>query len=811
VIYPKSFEEKTGFDRIRSMLKEYCINQLGRKQIDRMRFRTNFELILKLLNQTEDFRQIIISGEPFPQSNYYDPTELFKKIKPENTYIEPEELKELWLSLKTIDKIINYLRKTCKDGHPLYPNLFNLTEGINIDKEIFKRIENIIDEFGEIRDAASKKLKNIRNEKESSFKKAQQKIDLILKDVKKKGLISDDLELTIRNGRQVIPVPAIHKKLIRGFIHDSSATGQTVFIEPEEVFEINNNIRELELAEWQEIIDILTKLTDFLRPHFETLKKGYRLMGIVDSIRAKALLAVETGSMRPKLVPYPVLNWVKAIHPLLYISYKPQNKHVEPLNIYLDKNKRILIISGPNAGGKSVCLKTCGLVQYMLQCGMLVPMLDYSEAGIFKKIFIDIGDEQSLETDLSTYSSHLYNMKFFLKHANNKTLFLIDEFGSGTEPLIGGAIAESVLVKLNESNSLGIITTHYSNLKAMGGKIPGIISGSMLFDSKNMKPVYRLKTGVPGSSFAFEIAKSIGFPDDILNKAAELAGSEQINLDHQIQDLEFKKSELEEKEKQLRSAESFLNEMIDKYENLSGELQTKKNEIINEARREAKQILSTTNKMIERTIKEIRESNAEKEKTKHVRAQLEDYSKQFTQKLQEESPKKAIKKKPEYEKASNGISIKQGDYVRMKGQSTIGEVIEVSGNQGVILFGDIKIKAGLNKLEKMKVKKDKHVHTDTSGKVKYSFDINKKASEFSTDIDLRGKKVDEALTLLRRYIDDAILLGIGKIRILHGTGEGILREAINNYLMTLEEVENVKPEHPDRGGAGISKVYISKK
>ncbi len=808
MIYPKRFEEKTGFDRIRQMLKDLCISGLGQKQIDRIGFRKDFALISRLLDQTEDFRQIILSGETFPRSNYYDPAGLFKKIRPENTYILPEELAELWLSLKTISKIIDFFRKTGKDDNPLYFSLISLTENIYLDKDIFVKAEKIIDEKGEIRDNASVTLEKILREKASKNVRAQKQIEQIFKQVKKKGLASGDLELTIRNGRQVIPVPVIHKKHIRGFVHDSSATGQTLFIEPEEVFEINNEVRELELAEWQEIVKILTHFTNFLRPHLEQLEKCYRLMGIADAIRAKALLAIEMGGMKPRLNPYPVIQWTKALHPLLYLSYKSQNKNVEPLNITLDKDQRIIVISGPNAGGKSVCLKTCGLLQYMLQCGMLVPMADYSEAGIFQKLFIDIGDEQSLENDLSTYSSHLYNMKFFLKHADDKTLFLIDELGAGSEPRIGGAIAEAVLLKLNLSKPFGVITTHYANLKAMGGKIKGIINGSMLFDSKNMKPTYKLKTGIPGSSFAFEIARSTGFPDEILKEAGKIAGSEQIDLDHQLQNIEFRKKELEEKEQQLRSAESFLNEMIEKYQQLSGELETKKKEILKEAKEEAKQILSTTNRLIERTIKEIRESKADKERTKQLRDELQDYSKQIESGLSEERKKKPPEYKPAYEKVDDDTPVMTGDTVRMEGQTIAGEILEIAGKQATISFGDVKIKAPLIKLEKVKIKKEKSGMTPAQSKVKYSFDINRKAAEFNTDIDMRGKKVDEALTILRKYIDDAILLGINKVRILHGTGEGILREAIKDYLVTLPEIENIKPEHPDRGGSGITQVFF---
>jgi len=809
VIYPKQFEEKTGFDRIRQMLKEKCLGELGHKQIDRMRFRSSFEIINKLLDQTESFRQLILAGEHFPVSNYYNPHEVFKKIRPDNTYILPEELVEIWLSLKTIDEIIKCFRKKDKNGNLSYPSLSVLAENIDINAEIFERIESIIDESGEVLNNASEELKNIRKNKSSNIKKAGNRINRILKDVKKKGLISDDLELTIRNGRQVIPLPAAHKKSIRGFVHDSSATGQTVFVEPEEVFEINNEIRELEIAEWQEIVKILTNFANFLRPHIEILKKAYRLMGIADAIRAKALLAIEMGGMKPKINPYPTISWIKAVHPLLFFSFKEQNRVVVPLDIEINEEQRILIISGPNAGGKSVCLKTCGLLQYMLQCGMLVPMAGHSETGVFNNVFIDIGDQQSLENDLSTYSSHLYNIKFFLKKADNKTLFLIDELGSGTDPAIGGAIAEASLLGLNKTKAMGVVTTHYSNLKALGGKIPGVVNGSMLFDTKNIKPIYKLKIGIPGSSFAFEIAKSINFPQSILKKAENIAGEKQVKFDYQLHDIESKKNELDEKERELRSAEVFLNEMIEKYQKLSEDYQTRKNEMIQKAREEAQEILNNTNRLIEKTIKEIRESEADKEKTKELRKEIEKHSKQIDDKLKQKHVKKEAKKeKNDYNIIPDKSPVKQGDFVRMKGQSITGEVLEVKDNNCIVLFGEIKLKTPKDKLEKVKISKGKQQNKKTAVEVKFGFDINEKAKNFKPELDIRGKKVDEALSVVRNYIDDAVLLKANEVRIIHGLGEGVLRVAIRDYLKTIPEVKKMESEHPDRGGEGVTYVFL---
>ncbi len=806
MIYPENFEEKTGFDRIRQMLSDNCLSSLGRKEVEDIRFLTKQADIEKLQNQTEEFRQILLLGELFPASNYYDPEKIFSHLRPEETFIEPEDMLELKRSLETIRKIISFLRQKNKEEDSLkYPWLFALTEGLELDPGIIKRIEAIIDEKAVVKSNASPRLSKIRQSKQELEVKANRKISQVMNQGKSQCWIDQDIELALRNGRQVIPVSASSKRRIRGFIHDQSATGQTVFLEPEEVFEINNEIRELDLEERREIIRILKDFGDYLRPAIPGLKDCYQMLARIDLTRSKAKIAMEMEAMKPKLQNEPKLHWIKALHPLLYLSHKAQNKHVEPLNITLNREQRILVISGPNAGGKSVCLKTCGLLQYMLQCGLLLPMLDYSEAGIFDRIFIDIGDEQSLENDLSTYSSHLLNMKFFVEKSNEKTLFLIDEFGAGTEPRIGGSIAEAILEQLNSKKAQGVITTHYANLKLMAGKHQGIINGSMLFDTKNMRPLFRLKTGNPGSSFAFEIAKTIGLSEKILNRAAEHAGSQELDFDRQLQDLDLKKAVLEEKEKQLRSADRFLAEMIEKYEKLSGELESRKSNILAEARKEAKDILSGTNKIIEKTIREIKEARAEKEKTREARKALEDYSQQHEQALKKEKkpPKKKAGKKGKQEPTLDLTPIKPGDSVRVKGQQAFGEVLEISGTKAVVSFGSIKFKTSLASLEKIK-KSSLRGHPSQPGRTRSQFNINEKAAAFNPEIDLRGKRADEAISQLRKFVDDAILLGVKQLNILHGKGDGILRQTVRDYLQSVPEVRRFRDEHPDRGGAGTT-------
>jgi DNA mismatch repair protein MutS2 len=778
--------------------------------VDRISFSEDYNMIKKLLEQTEEFRQIIISGNSFPSDHYYDISAELNSISIEGTYLETETLFDLKRSLHTISECVTFFKKD-KEEH--YPRLKEIAISVDLDHAIIKQIDRIIDDKGKIRDEASPELSTIRHELISKQYHVNKRIAQVMNTVRKQGWAPEDIDMTIRNGRLVIPVLAAYKRNIKGFVHDESATGQTVFIEPADVFEMNNDIRELENAEKREIIKILLAFADFIRPFREELRDCFHFLGLMDFIRAKARYAIQTEAFMPNLTDKPLINWRQARHPLLYVSHKAQKKEIVPLDISLNENARILVISGPNAGGKSVCLKTVGLLQYMLQCGLPVPVKESSEAGIFSNLFIDIGDEQSLENDLSTYSSHLLNMRLFLEHANGTTLFLIDEFGTGTEPSLGGAIAETVLEKLNEKKAYGVVTTHYANLKLLADHEEGIANGAMLFDTAKMKPLYQLSIGKAGSSFAFEIAETIGLQKDVIQKAKEKAGVKQISFDRQLQNLDVQKKELDEKETQLRVADDFLAEMIDKYQKLGADLEKSKKDIIAKARQEAAELLEQTNKIIEHTIRDIKESQAEKEKTKEVRKVIDDFKEKIIEghtpiTTEPESKKEKKREKPALVKVLN-TPIEKGDYVRLAGQQLIGEVVGIDTKEALIVFGSTQLKTKLNKLEKVaygdfKQQSDK---TKSSGKMP-SLDLNEKLKNFKTSIDLRGMRADESITAIQHYIDDALLLSVPEIRILHGKGDGILRHITHDYLRKIKEVKHFEDEALERGGHGITVVYF---
>ena len=812
MIYPKNIEQKLGFDIIRESLKSLCISPLGKYFVEKIKFSDNYDHINRLLEQTEEFRQIILSGKNFPSDHYYDITYELTRINIEGTYLETDVLFDMKRCLHTISECISYIKK---DKEELYPRLNEIADTVFLDSAIVKQLDRIIDDKGKVRDNASPELLNIRQQLVSKQNQANKKIGQAINNARKQGWSPDDMEMTIRNGRLVIPVLSAYKRNIKGFIHDESSTGQTVFIEPADVFEMNNDIKELENAEKREIIKILFAFADFIRPFIDDLKKCFHFLGLIDFIRAKANYAIKTESFKPMLFNETLINWSKAKHPLLFLNHKLQNKEIVPLDISLNESSRILVISGPNAGGKSICLKTVGLLQYMLQCGFLVPMKEYSEAGIFSNIFIDIGDEQSLENDLSTYSSHLLNMKCFVENANEKTLFLIDEFGTGTEPQLGGAIAEAILEKLNQKKVFGLVTTHYSNLKLLSEREQGIINGAMLFDSERMKPLYVLQIGKPGSSFAFEIAETTGLPKDVLDKAKQKAGIKQLSFDRQLQDLDVKKNELDKKEIQYKVADEFLSEVIDKYQKLTEELEKTKKEIIAKAKQDAKELLDGTNKIIENTIREIKESKADKEITKDVRKKLDDYSQKIKSESsslpaitgQQLSKKKIKNKEVKAEIKILHSPIEKGDYVRIAGQETIGEVIGIDAKEVFVVYGNSQLKTKIDKLEKVssddfKNQSKKNIYSGKRPKI----DLTEKIKKFKSNIDLRGMRVDEALSEIQHFIDDAVLLTVPEVRILHGKGNGVLRHLVHQYLRTIPEVKKFEDESLENGGHGITVV-----
>ncbi len=817
MIYPENFESKIGFHKIRELLEMQCISPLGRKHVEKICFESGHGKVQVLLKQSEEFRQILLSGKSFPNSGYFDLSAELKRIQLKGTYIEREMLFDLKTSLQTINSCLAFFNEAEED---LYPELIMLTEGLEPQDGLIRIIEGIVDDKGVIRDSASPALKEIRNKLHRKQLSIDGRIRKSMQDARKDGLTPENAEVTIRNGRMVIPVLASGKRQLKGFIHDESATGQTVFIEPTEVFDLNNEIRELENAERREIINILIGFTDKLRPQSESLFLAYDFLGMIDFIRARARLALMTNGIKPLLKPMPLFNWRNARHPLLYLSHKEQNKLVVPMDLELNKKNRILVISGPNAGGKSVCLKTAGLLQYMLQCGLLVPMDENSEAGIFKDIFLDIGDEQSLENDLSTYSSHLLNIKEFIKHGNMNSLFLIDEFGTGTEPHLGGAIAEAALHAMNERKAFGVITTHYANIKLMADNENGIINGAMLFDTKEMTPLYMLRTGKPGSSFAFEIARKTGFPEDVLAHAAAITGYSQMDFEKQLQELETEKMHLEKEKEKFGVADSFLAETIDKYEKLISELNDRKSDILENARKEAGDILSGANRLIEQTIKGIREAEAEREKTKELRGKLKDESEKITgdegrgrtQKSEKRNLKSEINQKPETRNQEQqylpGLPEK-GDWVEIIQYGTTGEVISVKGKTATVLSGAVNIKVSLNGIKKIKAgKRQEGAIKKSKAYGNIMNDINQRAARFKPSIDLRGKRAIEALDELKSYLDDAILLSAKEVTILHGKGDGILRNVLREYLQTVEDVEHFGDAHVERGGQGITIVKL---
>jgi DNA mismatch repair protein MutS2 len=754
VVFPSNFESKIGFDGIRALLREYCLGP-GRAHIAGINISDNVDEIKELLGQTEEMRRILISEENFPSQDYYDLTEELVRIRIAGTFIEPEQLSLLKLSLSSIRLILDFFRK-----HPeeQFPYLSSLAGEINIDPAIIKSIEKIIDEKSQVRDDASANLKKIRKDKKSKLAAVERKIFESLKLARKSGWAPENAELTLRNGRLVIPLLNTHKRKIQGIVHDESATGQTVYLEPAEVLETNNEIRELDYAERREIIHILTTFANSIRPDCEDLIAAYNYLGIIDFVRAKANLAIKINGILPSTISAePCIHWSEAIHPLLYLAHSKQKKKVVPLSIDLDQENRILIISGPNAGGKSVCLKTTGLLQYMFQCGILPSAREESVFGIFKNIFIDIGDEQSLENDLSTYTSKLLNLKYFIENLDASSLFLIDEFGTGTDPALGSPIAEASLEEMNAKKAFGVVTTHYSNLKLLAGRVEGIQNGAMLYDTAHMKPLYLLKSGKPGSSFAFEIARQIGFPEEVLNAAASKTGTSQLDFDRELQNLEAEKMQMGQKSTELRVADDFLNEMITKYKKLNEELEMSKKEIIRKAKEEAHDILENSNKLIERTIKEIRESQAEKEKTKEARKEIE-------------------------------VSLTP------PAPSPPGE-------------GE--------RANKVRTGKKKFVKLDLTENVKpvvrrpyQSFydDLQRKMMQFQLTLDLRGKRAEETFSILQRYIDEAVLLNIPEVRILHGKGNGVLRQITRDYLSKIKEVKRFGDERLEGGGAGITVV-----
>ncbi|GAA4401775.1 endonuclease MutS2 [Nibrella viscosa] len=802
MLYPNTLESKLGFDKIRELLKQACISPLGQDYVDKIRYTDNFQLIDKLLRQTAEFKQIVQYEPDFPASNYIDVRPHLSKARIEGMALSETEFFDLKLSLRTIQQCLKFLEQRESNS---YPFLTELAGPVAVDKKLTEALERVIDDRGNVRDTASPELANIRRRIIAENSNLRKRLDSILKQARTQGWIPDDLSLTVRGGRLVIPLAAEHKRKIKGFIHDESATGQTVFIEPAEVFDANNEIRELEYEERREIYRILLALTDQLRPHLPEVQKAVNFLAMIDFIRAKARLAAQLDAVMPNLQNRPLVNWTEARHPLLYLSFRKQGKKVVPLTVRLDETQRILIISGPNAGGKSVALKTIGLNQYMLQCGLLVPIADYSEMGIFQNLFIDIGDEQSIENDLSTYSSHLTAMRQFLVGANKRTLFLIDEFGTGTEPGQGGAIAEAILEELNKSNAYGVINTHYTNLKVFADKTAGLINGAMRFDGEHLEPLYELEMGRPGSSFAFEIASKINLPNAVINRAKEKLGSQQVNFEKLLKELDIEKRVFAEKNIEVGINQRKLAQQLAEYTALKTKLENEQKQMLNEAKQKAKALVQEANQRIENTIREIKENKAEREATRQVRQKLEQFE-QHTLKTEVLADEPKPQQQEEFEHAEGAITV--GSYVRLKGQPTVGEVLSLRGKDAEIRIGDLKSTLKLNRLEKVSRKTFREATGKEEKPRVQGVDMNEKMMNFSFNLDIRGKRGEEALGELDQFIDNALMLGYPELRVVHGKGDGILRTLVRNHLRSYPQVARLEDEHVDRGGPGVTIVKM---
>jgi DNA mismatch repair protein MutS2 len=824
MIYPENFEYKIGFDRIRTLLSEKCLSPMGLQKVSEIKFIDDFDTLTHKLSATFEFQEILQFEDFFPSEHYYRVSDSLNKIRVEGTFPEVQEVYDLKRSLETVKTILNFFRN--KDAVK-YPVLRAMCSSVKTYPYVQDAIDRIIDKRGIIKDNASTRLKEIRAELVGKSIQVSKRLNAILKQAQSEGIVDSDTSVSVRNGRGVIPVSSYDKRKIRGLIHDQSASGKTVFIEPEEIVEINNDIVELEYEEKREIVRILTALADNIRPYIDDLLESNLFLGEMDFLRAKAILGNHLNSIKPIVVNKPFISWKRAVHPLLYLAFgKTPGRKVVPLDILLDDKDRILLISGPNAGGKSVCLKTVGLLQYMLQCGLTIPLAEGSETGIFRNVLIDIGDEQSIENDLSTYSSHLINMKYFIRNGNEKTLLLIDEFGTGTEPMLGGSIAEAILGELNRKKVFGVITTHYTNLKHFASQTDGVVNGAMAFDNHLMQPLFQLTIGKPGSSFAFEIARKIGLPEEILAEASGKAGVKNINYDRHLKDIARDKRYWETKRQSIRQQEKRLEELMTEYEKELSGAKTLRKEIITRAKDEAQQLLKDSNRMIESTIRQIKESQAEKERTKDLRQQLEEFKSivvEETKPVETESEEKIaalgskakkIKLDPEpaKEKSVKPVSTEKplgpGDPVRMIDTQAAGEVVEIKDNMVQVETGSLRFFVPIDKIERIgRAELRKSLRSNQVQRVNDPAIVQRNIN-FKPEIDIRGVRGEEAINQVRDLIDNALIVQHRNLRILHGKGNGILRQLVRQYLATVDVVKSFRDEHVEFGGSGITVVEM---
>jgi len=785
MLFPQSSVDKLGFTEVKELIKNHCLSVMGQQMVDKIQVMNNYDLIRKFLHQANEFKNILLNDDALPIQHFFDIKSLANKARIEGVFLSEEEFYQVQASLNTVFAVIAYFAE--REGQ--YPNLEALFEHLPIEKAILKKIDAVIDQKGKIRPNASRELQDITAGIAKAEQEARKKIDQVFKAASGNGWTADG-SLTVRDGRLCIPLLAENKRKLKGFIHDESASGQTVYMEPEEVFTLNNRIRDLEFERRREIVKILTQLTDELRPYAPLLLSYHGLLTKLDFVRAKALFAIDVEAEMPDVINKPSLKLVNARHPLLLLNFKKEHKTVVPLNVQIDDSTRIVVVSGPNAGGKSVCMKTVGLLQMMLQAGLLIPAAEASVMGVFASFFVDIGDDQSIESDLSTYSAHLSKMKEFVEQANGKSMILIDEFGTGTDPQFGGPIAEAVLESLNQKKVKGMVTTHYSNLKIFASNTEGLENASMLFNNVEMKPLYMLEVGKPGSSYAFEIAQKIGLPQHVLNLAKSKVSAGQKRVDTLLVDLEREKKEIFDTRLKLEKQQRQVNALLAENEQLKSYLEENKKTLIRDARQEAKNIILNANKLVENTISEIKSSNADKEKTRDLRENL-------NRELQKNTIKPEVKKP-----TIDEDELKPGDWVKLNDSETTGQVMEIARDNVIIAIGDLRTVAKKNKVQKVSKKEvPKEVRKN------YSSHTGDMAS-FSPEIDVRGMRTEDALGNIERLLDRALMMGFGNLKIIHGKGDGILRKMIRQYLKKYDQVDRMEDEHADRGGDGITYVYL---
>lgn len=825
MLYPENFESKIGFDTIRAQCRELCTMHRSAELLDEQTFSTSAQQIAQRQALVAEMSTILTMECGVLKDEFFDIDTLVDKARVLGTFLDCQEVMRLGVTLTAASAVVDII-----DSSDQFTSLRRLSRGVESLSHIVAEIDRILDQRGNMRDNASEELASVRREIRQSEGQVSKRLQSVLQGAKSAGIVDADATISIREGRAVIPVAAANKRKLQGFIHDESATGKTFYVEPVEVVELNNRLKELEYAERREVVRILTLFTDLVRQDIESVARSGEFVATIDMIRAKARWGLANGAVQP-IISNGDLWLVKARHPLLAQTLKASNRELVPLDARLDTDNRILVISGPNAGGKSVCLKTFGIIQYMFQCGFPVTVGQSSELPVFSKLFIDIGDQQSIENDLSTYSSHLINMKAMLAGADKRSLVLIDEFGTGTEPTIGAAIAEAVLERLVESGCFGVITTHYSNIKYYASSTDGILNGAMMFDVQNIRPLFRLETGKPGSSFAIEIARKIGLPEPIIASAKEKVGSDHIDIERQLREIARDKRYWENKRDKIRQTDRKVEELEQNYREQLAAIREERRAILHEAKTRAKELIAEANRQIEGTIKGIREAQAEKEQTRVLRQSFNDFKQSVEQADSGENDEQIAREIARIErrrqrreerknnKPTEDVQIvpvkvekpkvEVDSKVRLMGHEGVGVVQSIRGKKAQVAFGQMLTTVDVARLEVISSAEYHRATRPQAPRTVIGSEISQRRLNFQTSIDVRGERVVDAIEMVRNFVDDALMVGVGSVTILHGKGTGALKEEIRRYLRTIPAVQSAVDDHPDRGGSGITIVTFS--